>query len=146
MILERSNTYKTMVKFTSKSSDYLENINLFQVAFDGNYRAAERFMNSMTEMYGLDESWAINTIGIFRQLANAMNISAEAGTQLSTLLTQMSVDISSLYNVDISRATSTLQSALAGLIKKTVWLALNLSNCWNTLTKGNQQERFALLV
>ena len=46
--------------FTSlakQSFDYLENFNLFQVAFNGNYKSAERFINKMSEMFGLDESW-----------------------------------------------------------------------------------------
>lgn len=111
------NTYKNIIKFTNASSDYLENFNLFQVAFDGSYQAAEKFVNKMTDMYGLDESWGIKTVGIFKQLSNAMNLSVEEGTKLSTLLTQMSVDISSLYNIDIDRASSVLQSSLAGQTK-----------------------------
>ena len=113
--LER--TFKVMSKLATKSADYLENINLFQVAFDGSYQSAEKFVNKLSEMYGLDESWLTRTTGIFKQLSNAMNLSVEQGTKLSTLLTQMSIDISSLYNVDIERASSTLQSALAGQTK-----------------------------
>ncbi len=108
---------ETMASFVKKSFDYLENINLYQVAFDGNYESADRFINKMTEMYGLDESWLTNTVGIFKQLSNAMDVSTETGEKLSTLLTQMSLDISSLYNVDMERASSTLQSALAGQTK-----------------------------
>ena len=111
------NTYKNIIKFTNASSDYLENFNLFQVAFDGSYQAAEKFVDKMTDMYGLDESWGIRTVGIFKQLSNAMNLSVEEGTKLSTLLTQISVDISSLYNIDIDRASSVLQSSLAGQTK-----------------------------
>lgn len=111
------NTYKNIIKFTNASSDYLENFNLFQVAFDGSYQAAEKFVDKMTDMYGLDESWGIKTVGIFKQLSNAMNLSVEQGTKLSTLLTQMSVDISSLYNIDIDKASSVLQSSLAGQTK-----------------------------
>ena len=110
-------TYTMMGKLTNQSASYLENINLFQVAFNGAYQEAERFINKMSEMYGLDESGLTNTVGIFRQLANAMNLSVETGTKLATLLTQMSVDISSLYNIDISRASSVLQSSLAGQTK-----------------------------
>ena len=109
--------YTMMGKLTNQSASYLENINLFQVAFNGAYQEAERFINKMSEMYGLDESGLTNTVGIFRQLANAMNLSVETGTKLATLLTQMSVDISSLYNIDISRASSVLQSSLAGQTK-----------------------------
>lgn len=112
-----SRVFNTMSNLATKSSDYLENINLFQVAFDNTYRNAEQFVNKLNEMYGLDESWLVKTVGIFKQLSNAMNLSTEQGTKLSTLLTQMSIDISSLYNIDIERASSTLQSALAGQTK-----------------------------
>lgn len=111
------NLTKSLSKFSTQSSAYLENINLYQVAFDGNTESADRFINKLTEMYGLDESWLTNTVGIFKQLSNAMNLSVETGTKLSTLLTQMSIDISSLYNIDIDRASSVLQSALAGQTK-----------------------------
>lgn len=109
--------FTTLSKLTDKSASYLENINLFQVAFGGAYQEAERFINKMSEMYGLDESKLTNTVGIFRQLANAMNLSVETGTRLATLMTQMSVDISSLYNIDVERASSVLQSSLAGQTK-----------------------------
>lgn len=108
---------KTMGNLTTKSSEYLENINLYQVAFDGAYQQADKFINKITEMYGIDQSWATKTVGIFKQLSNAMGLSIEQGTKLSTLMTQMSLDISSLYNIDIDRASSVLQSALAGQTK-----------------------------
>ena len=108
---------EVMVKTSKKSFDFLENFNLFQVAFNGNYKSAERFINKMTEMYGLDESWLTQTVGKFKQLSNAMNLTAETGEKVSKLLTEMSLDISSLYNVDIDRAASTLSSAMAGQTK-----------------------------
>lgn len=111
---------KLGASFTSlakQSFDYLENFNLFQVAFKGNYTEAERFVNKMSEMYGLDESWLTQTIGKFKQLTNAMQLTEETGQKVSKLLTQMSLDISSLYNVDIDRAAATLSSAMAGQTK-----------------------------
>lgn len=123
-----SRVFQEMSRLVTKSSEYLENINLFQVAFDNNYAEADKFINKLTEMYGLDESWLTRTVGIFKQLSNAMNLSSEAGTNLSTLLTQMSIDISSLYNVDIERASSTLQSALAGQTKPINFSGFTLKN------------------
>lgn len=111
-------TFKVMSSLSKKSADYLENFNLFEVAFDGSYQQAEKFVNKLTEMYGLDESRLTRTVGIFKQLSNAMGLSVEQGTKLATLLTQMSLDISSLYNIDeFENATAVLQSALAGQTK-----------------------------
>lgn len=112
-----SGVVKTMASYAKASSDYLENINLYQVAFDNATISSDRFISSLQEMYGLDESWLTRTVGIFKQLSNAMNISVETGNKLSKLLTQMSIDIASLYNLDIDRASSVLQSALAGQTK-----------------------------
>ena len=112
-----SGSVRTMSKMVTKSSEYAENINLYQVAFDGATEKADKFVNKLTEMYGLDESWLTKTVGIFKQLSNAMGLSIEQGTKLATLLTQMSVDVSSLYNIDVDKASSVLQSALAGQTK-----------------------------
>lgn len=104
----------TLGKFTSKSAEYTENLNLYQVAFEGSTEEADKFVNKLTEMYGLDESWLVRTTGLFKQLSNAMGLGLEDGTKLSTLMTQMAIDISSLYNIDVDRASSVLQSSLAG--------------------------------
>lgn len=102
---------------TSKSTAFLEDFNLFQVAFRGNYTEATKFVNTLTEMYGLDEDWLIKTTSQFKQLSNAMGLANETGEKVSKLMTELSVDISSLYNIDVDRASSILQSALAGQTK-----------------------------
>lgn len=122
---------KDISTFTRKSADYIENWNLLDVSFQNNTTSAEKFVNTLSEMYGLDESWGYRTVGIFKQLSNAMGLTEEVGTQLSKVLTQLAIDTSSLYNIDIKDTVSILQSALAGLIF--VWLALNLLKCWNLL-------------
>lgn len=111
------NMVTTIMKFNKKNAEYVENWNLLEVAFSKNTTEAEKFVNSLTEMYGLDESWGYRTVGMFKQLANAMNLTGEIGTDLSKTLTQLSIDLSSLYNVDIDDAVSKLQSALAGQTK-----------------------------
>lgn len=112
-----TSTVRTMSRMVTKSSEYAENINLYQVAFDGATKEADKFIYKLTEMYGLDESWLTRTVGIFKQLSNAMGLSVEQGTKLATLLTQMSIDVSSLYNIDVDKASTVLQSALAGQTK-----------------------------
>ena len=108
------NLVTTLSKMVEKSSAYTENLNLYSVAFNDATEQADKFVNKLTEMYGLDESWLVKTTGLFKQLSNAMKLSEEQGTKLATLMTQMSIDISSLYNIDVDRASSVLQSSLAG--------------------------------
>lgn len=107
----------TISRFTKKSAEYLENWNLLDVAFQNNTTEAERFVNTLSEMYGLDESWGYRTVGIFKQLSNAMGLSDETGTKLSKTLSQLAIDTSSLYNIDVQDTVNILQSALAGQTK-----------------------------
>lgn len=108
---------KTISGYTKKSATYLENINLLDVAFSNNTNEAKQFINTLSEMYGLDESWGTRTVGIFKQLANAMGLADEVGTKMSKTLTQLAIDTSSLYNIDVEDTVSILQSALAGQTK-----------------------------
>ena len=64
-------TFRELGKLTNLSASYYENVNLFRVAFGEGYEEAEKFINKMSEMYGLDESKLTNTVGIFKQLSNA---------------------------------------------------------------------------
>lgn len=121
----------TISKYTKKSAEYLENMNLLDVAFRGTTEEAEKFVNTLTEMYGLDESWGYRTVGMFKQLANAMGLSDEIGTDLAKTLTQLSIDLSSLYNVDVDDAVSKLQSALAGQTKPVRFFGADITQ--NTL-------------
>lgn len=120
-----------MSQFTKKSADFAENWNLLDVAFNGTTKEAEKFVNKMSEMYGLDESWGYRTVGLFKQLSNAMGLTDEVGTDLSKTLTQLSIDLSSLYNVDVDDAVSKLQSALAGQTKPVRFFGADITQ--NTL-------------
>lgn len=111
------NMTKQISTYTKKSAEFLENWNLLDVAFQNNTTEAEKFVNTLTEMYGLDESWAYRTVGIFKQLSNAMGLTDEVGTKLSKTLIQLAIDTSSLYNIDIEDTVSILQSGLAGQTK-----------------------------
>lgn len=108
---------KTFSQMVSQSANYLENMNLLDVAFNNDTNEAKKFVNTLTEMYGLDESWGYKTIGLFKQLSNAMGLADETGTTLAKTLTALSIDLASLYNVNTQSAVEKLTSALAGQTK-----------------------------
>lgn len=122
-----------MAQLVDKSALYIENMNLLDVAYNNNTKSAKKLISRMTEMYGLDESWGYRTVGLFKQLSNAMGLADETGTKLANTLTMLAIDLSSLYNTDTSEAVTKLTSALSGLIK--IWLEQNLLKCWNILKK-----------
>lgn len=104
-------------------SEYQENINLATVAFgklNDELRATTElypFVAEMTEAFGLNESELIRSVGLFKQMANAMKLTHEQGDLLAKGLTKMAYDISSLYNISFERAMSALQSSLVGQTK-----------------------------
>lgn len=122
---------KGMSTLTSKSASYVENLNLLEVAYANINRKTgefnedikvtsgriEKLINNMSQVYGLDESDLTRTFGIFKQLANAMELPTETAENLSELMVKMRQDIASLYNLDLSRAGNALQSALAGQVR-----------------------------
>lgn len=125
---------KTISGYTKKSATYLENMNLLDVAFGNNTNEAKQFINTLSEMYGLDESWGTRTVGIFKQLANAMGLADEVGTKMSKTLTQLAIDTSSLYNIDVEDTVSILQSALAGQTKPARRLGADITQSTLQLT------------
>ena len=125
---------KTISGYTKKSAEYLENMNLLDVAFNSNTNEAKQFVNTLSEMYGLDESWGYKTVGIFKQLANAMGLADEVGTKMSKTLTQLAIDTSSLYNINVEDTVSILQSALAGQTKPARRLGADITQSTLQLT------------
>lgn len=112
-------------KFIKQSAEYTENLNLLSVAFrqtgvnvEETTNEAMKFVNTLSQMYGLDESKLIRTTGLFKQMANSLGITNEAGTKLSQTLTQLSIDAASLFNAEeIEDAAKVFQSALASQTK-----------------------------
>ncbi|MBO7079784.1 MAG: hypothetical protein J6W64_08265 [Bacilli bacterium] len=113
--------FSSLTSATKKSSEYIENVNLLEVAYknanetiEESSARIETFIDKMSEVYGLDESRLTRQFGIFKQLANAMQLPAEEGERLSEIMVKMTNDVASLYNLDLERASNALQSALVG--------------------------------
>ena len=116
--------WNSMTKFTKASSEYIENVNLLEVAYknanetiEESSARIESFIDKMAEVYGLDESNLTRQFGIFKQMANAMQLPTETAEHLSELMVKMTNDVASLYNLDLNRASNALQSALAGQVR-----------------------------
>ena len=115
---------QTMMKLSQKSVEYIENVNLLEVAYknqnetiEESSKRIETYIDKMSEVYGLDESRLTRQFGIFKQLANAMELPTETAENLSEIMVKMTNDIASLYNLDLNRASNALQSALAGQVR-----------------------------
>lgn len=110
-------TVNDLINATKPQSEYVENINLMNVAFGESQDMANSFIESLSNVIGLDASPLTRQIGVFRQMSNAMGYTAETADMLSRNLTKMQLDMASLYNLDFERAGNALESALTGQVK-----------------------------
>lgn len=98
-----------------QSISYVENLNLFQVATGEAYEESLKFIDSMSELYGMDPSNLMRYAGNFYQLADAISMPDKASVALSLGLTKATNDIASLFNVDIETVFENLSSGMQGM-------------------------------
>ena len=123
---------------TSKiTADYIESLNLLDVAFDGNTKAVREFTTAYSEILNLDESTLINSVSHFKMLGQSMGLAADEGERFSKVLTQMNLDVSSLYNLSFKDAQNALQNATMGrgtALKQKTGVSVLESTVQTTLT------------
>ena len=100
---------------TKESIAYIENLNLFKVAMGDSVDVGMKFVDTMSELYGMDPSNLYRYAGYFYQLTDAIGMTDEASAVLSLSLTKASNDIASLFNVDVETVVNNLASGLQGM-------------------------------
>lgn len=109
------NVGRWLADSVKQSIAYVENLNLFQVATGEAYEESLKFINSMSELYGMDPSNLMRYAGNFYQLADAISMPDKASAALSLGLTKATNDIASLFNVDIETVFNNLSSGMQGM-------------------------------
>lgn len=115
-------TARKLAQITSKivqyGTDYTETLNLWQVAMRDNLDMAEEFVDKMNKAYGISRKTLMNAQAIFKNMLSSLgNISDQAAYAISEAVTQMAVDYSSLYNVQVEDAITKFEAALAGQVR-----------------------------
>lgn len=106
-----------VIELSKYSVDYIENLNLMDSAFGKNSESARKWVKSIANIYGFDESLMTKELGMFRQFGAALGFASDKADLLSENLTLMAGDISSLYNITFEQASEKLTSALTGQTK-----------------------------
>ena len=110
-------TINGMIKASEKQAEYIENLNMMQVAFGKSADAASNYIDTLVNATGFDANNLTRQLGIFRQISSAMGYTSEVADLLSTNLSKLSLDISSLYNTSVERAGKSLESAITGQVR-----------------------------
>ena len=105
-------TTQLMVKSIKISADWAENLNLFAVTFGKGYEGAVDWAVDFADKLGYSSVEIVKFTGLFKQLSDAIGVTAETGKEVSMVLTQLGADISSFYNISLESAMEKLQAGV----------------------------------
>lgn len=97
-----------------KSSDYVENVNLFTVAMGEYANEAKEYADTVSEAMGIDPSDWMRNQGVFMTLATGFGVAGDRAATMSKNLTQLGYDLSSFYNISVEDAMQKIKSGFAG--------------------------------
>ena len=99
------------------SINFAETLNLFNVALGDATKQATKFINVMSERFGLDPAELMNVVGTFQNLTESIGFTSDQAYLLSENFTKLGTDLASLWNTSVTQAYEALQSAIVGLTK-----------------------------
>jgi phage-related protein len=88
--------------------------NLFEVSFGAMGEAAKQWAADVSEATGVNDTTLKQMSGTLFNMTKAMGISEEAAFEMSTSLTQLSLDASSFFNLPFDAAFEKIRAGIAG--------------------------------
>lgn len=107
----------TLFQGTKAAIDYVESLNLFQVAMGDSIELGRDFVAQMQELYGIDPKSLYDTAGLFYQLSDAIGSTDKASAAMSLSLTKATNDLASLFNKDFETVAQDLFSGIQGMTR-----------------------------
>jgi len=117
----------TLGSWFKESNDYVEALNLFNVAMGDCADAAMEYAKTVEAVMGIDLKEWLTYQGAFYQMAAGYGIASASSEKMSKNLTQLAYDLSSLWNTDVETAFQKLQSGMSGQIKGLKAWGINVS-------------------
>lgn len=106
---------KNMIK---SSIDFVETTNKFEVSMGKMEDSAYRFINTISERFGLAREELMNYQSTYNNIMKSLSgITDETAYKISESITEMAIDYASLYNVSTEEAMTKFQSALVGSVR-----------------------------
>lgn len=99
---------------TDYTDDYVSSMRLMNVVFGETSNTMKNFVNTMSEMTGLEESKLTRQITLFRQLGESIDLTDEYADKFAKGLTTLSAKMAILYNKDYGVMATALQRAIQG--------------------------------
>ena len=118
---------KAIFSAIRKSSDYVENVNLFTIAMGEYASGAKGYAEEVGEAMGIDPGEWMRNQGVFMTLATGFGVAGDRAALMSKNLTQLGYDLSSFFNISYEDAMQKLQSGLSGELEPLRRIGYDLS-------------------
>jgi hypothetical protein len=110
--------FRNLGNIVKKAIDFTEVNNYFKNAMGDMYKTALEYQEKMTDMYGLAMPTMMNAQATYKNMLGSIgNLADEISYGISETLTKMTLDFSSLYNVDFESAATKFQAALSKQVR-----------------------------
>ena len=109
------------------SNEYVEDLNLFNVAMGDGSQAAFDYAEQMSNLMGIDPAEWLRNQGIFKTIISSFGVGAEKASLMSENLTRLGYDISSLYDIPFEESMQKLTSGISGELEPLRRLGYDLS-------------------
>lgn len=116
-----------MAGWVQESNDYVENLNLFNVAMGEYAVEAKEYADTVSEIMGIDPSEWMRNQGVFQTLLTGFGVASDRARTMSQNLTQLGYDISSFFNISYEESMQKLQSGISGELEPLRRLGYDLS-------------------
>lgn len=107
----------SIAKFVNESNSYVENLNLFTVSMGKYAEEAKRYAEYVGDKLGIDPSEWMRAQGTMNSIIKGFGVAGDKAAMMSQQLTQLSYDLSSLFNTDIETAMTKVQAGITGQLK-----------------------------
>ena len=125
-------------EFIAKSTQYIEDVNLFTVALGDYAGAAQEYADKVSDIMGIDPGEWMRNQGTFMTLATGFGVASDRAYTMSQNLTQLGYDISSFFNLSFEESMAKVQSGLAGELEPLRRIG------WDLSVARLQQEAYTL--
>lgn len=109
------------------ANEYIEALNLFYVSMGSYAEKAQDYANLVGDSYGVDPAEFMKMQATFMDVSKSFGTASGTAYTMSKALTQLTYDISSLYNLKVDESLNKVRSALVGEIEPIRALGKDLS-------------------
>lgn len=109
------------------ANEYIEALNLFYVSMGSYADKAQDYANLVGDSYGVDPAEFMKMQATFMDVSKSFGAASGTAYTMSKALTQLTYDISSLYNLKVDESLNKVRSALVGEIEPIRALGKDLS-------------------